>query len=204
MLMRLSRYWVKLWPTVLCAGRFWWGVPHHWKYLWPLGAVPQTLTLFGDISGELNHFRVKPPTEFNNCVYSIPCSFGKIYKSETGRPLFNLTSYHCLPMFFYPYKSKGMADHIWKEKRNHLPLWDKVEKIDRAEHWRIRRLKESAHMVGCNDRLSWPSIERNPSLVPDTVLFEAVKDHWTQKGYEGPNTSIEMNTIWEPIIKKVR
>ena len=35
-------------------------------------------------------FRVKPPTEFNmtkNCVYSIPCSCGKIYIGETGRPL---------------------------------------------------------------------------------------------------------------------
>ena len=35
-------------------------------------------------------FRVKPPTEFNNiknCVYSIPCSCGKIYKDETGHPL---------------------------------------------------------------------------------------------------------------------
>ena len=34
-------------------------------------------------------FRVKPPTEFNmikNCVYSIRCSCGKIYKGETGRP----------------------------------------------------------------------------------------------------------------------
>ena len=34
-------------------------------------------------------FRVKPPTEFNmtkNCVYSIPCSCGKIYKGETGHP----------------------------------------------------------------------------------------------------------------------
>ena len=35
-------------------------------------------------------FHVKPPTEFNmtkNCVYSIPCSCGKIYKGETSRPL---------------------------------------------------------------------------------------------------------------------
>ena len=34
-------------------------------------------------------FWVKPPREFNmikNCVYSIPCSCGKIYKGETGRP----------------------------------------------------------------------------------------------------------------------
>ena len=64
-----------------------------------------------------------------------------------------------------------MADHIWKKKGNYLPLWDKVEIIDRAEHWRIRRLKELAHMLCYNDLLSRPSIE--------------------------------LNTIWEPIIKKV-
>ena len=65
-----------------------------------------------------------------------------------------------------------MVDHIWKEKGNHLPLWDEVEIIDRAEHWKIRRLKESACMLSYNDLLSRPSIE--------------------------------MNTMWEPIIKKVR
>ena len=34
-------------------------------------------------------FWVKSPMEFNmtkNCVYSIPCSYGKIYKDETGHP----------------------------------------------------------------------------------------------------------------------
>ena len=63
-----------------------------------------------------------------------------------------------------------MADLKRKEKGNPLPLRDKVEIIDRAEHWMIRRLKESAHMLGCNDLLRRPNVE--------------------------------MNTIWEPIIKK--
>ena len=67
-------------------------------------------------------------------------------------------------------KKSGMADHIWKEKGNHLPLWDKVEVIDRAENLRIRCLKESAHMLGYHDLLS--------------------------------RQNIELNTIWEPIIKK--
>ena len=61
---------------------------------------------------------------------------------------------------------------LWKEKGKHLPLWDKIEIIDRAEHWRIRRLKESAHKLGYNDLRSRPSIE--------------------------------LNTIWEPTIKKAR
>ena len=51
-------------------------------------------------------FRIKPPTEFNmikNCVYSIPCSCGKIYKGETGCPLkvrleehSNVHTTHCM------------------------------------------------------------------------------------------------------------
>ena len=58
------------------------------------------------------------------------------------------------------------------QKGNHLPLWDEVKIIDREEHWRIKCLKESAHMLGFIDLLNRPSIE--------------------------------MNIIWEPIIKKVR
>ena len=33
-------------------------------------------------------------------------------------------------------------------------LNDEVEILDREEHWRIRRLKESAHMLGYNDMQS--------------------------------------------------
>ena len=114
--------------------------------------------------------RVKPPTEFNmtkNCVYSIPCSCGKIYKGETGPPLKVRLEEHRKAIVRGDIEKSGMA-----ENGNHLPLWDKVEIIDRAKHWRIRRLKESAHMLGYNDLLSRPSIE--------------------------------LNIIWEPIIKKVR
>ena len=120
-------------------------------------------------------FRVKPPTEFNmtkNCVYSIPCSCGKIYKGKTGHPLKVRLEDHQKAVIRGEIEKSGMADHTWKEKGNHLPLWDKVKIIDRAEHWRIRRLKESAHMLGYSDQLC--------------------------------RLSIEMNTIWETIIKKVR
>ena len=89
-------------------------------------------------------FRVKPLTEFNitkNCVYSIPCSCGKIYKGETGRSLKVKLEEHRKALVRDEIEKSGMVDHIWKEKEIHLPLWDEVEKIDRAEHWRIRRFK---------------------------------------------------------------
>ena len=104
-------------------------------------------------------FRVKLPMEFNmikNCVYSIPCSCGKIYKCETGRPLKVRLEEQRKAVVQGEIEKSGMADHICKG--NHLPWWDEVEIIDRAEYWRIRRLKESAHMLGYNDLLSRPSI----------------------------------------------
>ena len=120
-------------------------------------------------------FWVKPPTKFNmikNCVYSISCSCDEIYKAERGRPLKVRLEEHCKAVVRDEIEKSGMADHIRKEKGNHLPLWDEVKITDRPEHWRIRRLKKSAHMFGYNDLLSRPSIE--------------------------------MNTIWEPIIKNTR
>ena len=112
-------------------------------------------------------FRVKPPTEFNmikNCVYSIPCKCGKIYESETGHPL-KVRLEHRKAVVRGEIEKSGMADHIWKEKGDHLPLWDE-EIIDRAEHWRIRRLTESALMLGYNDLLNRPNIEMNTIWEP--------------------------------------
>ena len=120
-------------------------------------------------------FWVKPPTEFNmikNCIYSLPCSCGKIYKGETGRPLKVRLEEHRKAVVLVETEKSYMVDHVWKEKRNHLPLWNKIKITDWAEHWRIRCLKESALMLGYNDLLSRPSIE--------------------------------LNTIWELIIKKAR
>ena len=65
-----------------------------------------------------------------------------------------------------------MADYIWREKGDHRPLWDQVEIIDKEQHWKIRKLKESAHMLDHKNLLSWPSIE--------------------------------INTIWEPVIRSAR
>ena len=101
-------------------------------------------------------FQVKPQTEFNkikNCVYSIPCSCGKIYKGETGLSLKVRLEEHHKAVVRGEIQKSGMADHIWKEKGNHLTLWDEVEIIDRAEHWRIRCHKESAYMLSYNDLL---------------------------------------------------
>ena len=60
-------------------------------------------------------FWVKPPTEFNmnkNCVYPIPCSCGKIYKGETGRPLKVRLEEHRKAVVRGEIEKSDMADHI--------------------------------------------------------------------------------------------
>ena len=67
-------------------------------------------------------FRVKPQSEFNmikNCVYSILCNCGKIYKGETGHPQ---REERRKAVVKGEIEKSGMVDHIWKEKGNHLPL----------------------------------------------------------------------------------
>ena len=54
-----------------------------------------------------------------------------------------------------------MTDYIRKEKGKHLPLWDKIEMIDMAEHSRIRRPKESAHVLDYKALFSRPRIGLN-------------------------------------------
>ena len=101
-----------------------------------------------------------------NCVYSIPCSCGKIYKGETCCLLKVRLEEHRKAVVRGEIKKSGMADHIWKEKRNHLPIWDEIKLIDREKRWRIRRLKEAAYKLGNSDRLSRPSIVMNTICEP--------------------------------------
>ena len=108
--------------------------------------------------------RVKLPTEYNmtkNCVYFIPCSCDKVYKGGTCCPLKVRQQEHQKVVVRGEIEKSGMVDHIWKEKENHLSLWDKVEIIDREEHWKRRRLKEAADMLSYVDFSSRPSMEMN-------------------------------------------
>ena len=60
-------------------------------------------------------FRVEPLTEFNmnnNCVYSIPCSCGKVYKGETCHQLKLRLKEHQKAVVRSEIEKSGMADHI--------------------------------------------------------------------------------------------
>ena len=69
-----------------------------------------------------------------NCIYSISCSCGKVYKGETCYSLKVSREGHRKAVVFGEIEKSGMADYIWKKKGNQQVLWDEVKIIDRKEH----------------------------------------------------------------------
>ena len=81
-------------------------------------------------------------------MYSITCSYGKVYKGETCHPLIVRLDEHQKAGVI---EKSGMADHIWKKMGNHLPLWDEVKIIG------VLDALKNQH----SDLLSRPNIETN-------------------------------------------
>ena len=83
--------------------------------------------LFENISSESI-----PSTEYmiKNCIYSNQCSCIK-----RQDPLRVKLEEHWNIVSRGEIEKSGMADNKWKEKENHLPLWDEVKIIDREEYW---------------------------------------------------------------------
>ena len=69
-----------------------------------------------------------------------------------------------------------MADHIWKEKWNHLPLCDQAKIIDREEHLKVRCLKEVVHMLGYSDQLSGFTDEYKLGTINQKRLYKLISD----------------------------
>ena len=85
-----------------------------------------------------------------NCVYSIPYSCGIIYEGETGRPQKVRLEEHRKAVVRGEIEKSGMADHIQKEKGNHLPLWDEIEIIDKEKNWNLEALR--------NQHICWATV----------------------------------------------
>ncbi|XP_036358999.1 uncharacterized protein LOC118763458 [Octopus sinensis] len=76
--------------------------------------------------------RVKRPIAENMtkyCVYSISCSCGRLYKSQTCCPLKIRVEEHRKAVTRRDIDKSVIADHVWKNG-DHLPLWDEVKILE--------------------------------------------------------------------------
>ena len=112
--------------------------------------------------------RVKPPNSTGNtknCIYNIPCSCGKSYTGETGRPLSVRLEEHRKATIRGEVEKSGMAEHAWSNG-DHRPAWDETKIIGREQHWKIRKIKEAVHMALDANSISKPSAEISPIWIP--------------------------------------
>ena len=112
--------------------------------------------------------KVKPPTsakDTKNCIYNIPCSCGQSYTGETGRPLAVRLQEHRKATVRGEVEKSGMAEHAWSNG-DHRPAWDETKIIGHEPHWKIRKIKEAAHMILDGNSISRPSADISPIWIP--------------------------------------
>ena len=121
----------------------------------------------------VRHFEISLPSQAPKritkyCMYSISCSCGKVYKGGACRPLKVRLKENRKAICRGQVEKLDIADHIWKEKRNHLPLWDETIIVEGEEQWKRRCLKEAEHILCYSDLLSRLNIEMNTIRKPFT------------------------------------
>ena len=112
--------------------------------------------------------KVKPLSatgDTKSCIYNIPCTCGRSYTGETGRPLSVRLQEHKKATIRGETEKSGVAEHAWSEG-DHKPLWDKTSIIGREQNWKIRKIKEAAHMALDANMFSKPSIDISPIWLP--------------------------------------
>ena len=112
--------------------------------------------------------KVKPHSatgDTKSCIYNIPCTCGRSYTGETGRPLSVRLEEHKKATIRGDVDKSGVAEHVWSQG-DHKLLWDKTSIIGREHHWKIRKIKEAAHMALDASMFSKPSAEISPIWLP--------------------------------------
>ena len=113
--------------------------------------------------------RVKPPVpkdKTKNCIYNIPCSCGRSYTGETGRPISVRLQEHRRATEKGETNKSGVAEHVWANG-NHCPEWDRTTIVHIEPHWKKRKIKEAAFMALADVKpLSQPSLDISPIWLP--------------------------------------
>ena len=91
--------------------------------------------------------RSKDPADPNkqDCVvYKIPCTCGKVYVGETGRPMQERMKENDKNIRLARTQNSAVSEHA--NGTGHKPVWNKTKLIARESHWYTRKVKEAIHI----------------------------------------------------------
>ena len=91
--------------------------------------------------------RPKDPADPNkqDCVvYKIPCTCGKVYIGETGRPMQERMKENDRNIRLARTQNSAVSEHA--NGTGHKPVWNKTKLIAQESHWYTRKVKEAIHI----------------------------------------------------------
>jgi hypothetical protein len=115
------------------------------------------------------------PQQTANCVYSIPCEYGRNYTGETGRPLAVCIHEHRHNLKQSLLEKSTLAQQAYEE--GHRVGWDQASVLEIESNSRYRKYKESAHMTCLINPISQSSLEMYPIWIP-LINQEVNKSKW--------------------------
>ena len=88
--------------------------------------------------------RPKDPADPNvqdGVVFKIPCTCGRVYIGETGRPMQERMKEHDRDIRLAHTHNSAVSDHA--NGTGHKPLWNETKLFDGESHWYTRKVKEA-------------------------------------------------------------
>jgi hypothetical protein len=104
----------------------------------------------------------RDPQQMAQCIYSIPCEFGRRYIGETGRPLAMQLSQHWHKGGLL--ENSKLAQYAYEE--GHRVGCDEARILEIESNSRYRKYKESAHMASLTNPNIEPSLDISPIWIP--------------------------------------
>ena len=98
------------------------------------------------------------------------CECGKVYISETGRPMQDRIKQRKRDIRFARTQTSTVSEHANNTGQN--PLWSEVKFFDRDPHWYTCRVKEEIHM-----RLHPNNINRDSGIEISESWMPTIKIH---------------------------
>ena len=131
--------------------------------------------------------RPKDPADPNkqDCVvYKIPCTCGKVYIGETGRPMQERMKENDRNIRLARTQNSAVSEHA--NGTRHKPVWNKTRLIARESHWYTRKVKEAIHI-----RLNPNNINRDSGAEIPEAWMPTKRKHLNQRRTKNQRTPEE-------------
>ena len=124
------------------------------------------------------------PNKQDCVVFKIPCTCGKVYSGEIGRPIQERMKENDRDIRLARTQNSAVSEHA--NGARHKPLWNKTKLIAQESHWYTRKVKEAIHI-----RLNPNNINRDSGAEIPEAWMPTKRKHLNQRRTKNQRTPEE-------------